>query len=529
MVQIVDDQDSTITIWARSTAVAARCPGCGQTSGRLHGWHHRTPQDLPSIGQTVRLALQVRRFRCLNAVCPRQTFVEQFPDWLPVYARRTTRLTELLRWVAFEVGGETGQRIVKHLKITASADTMLRVIRQTAVLPPSAVHVLGIDDWAMKRGCRYGTILVDLERHAVIDLLPERTAASIAEWLKPKSSVAIITRDRSTEYMAGIQAGAPQALQVADRWHLLLNLRQMLERWLTTVYSQLRQLPIAAQHGQALCPKRSAFARTRTEQAMSLARRECRLARYQQIQKLRQAGYTIAGIVQLTGLHPQTVRRSFYPVAFPERTPRQSVSSILDPYLPYLEQRQRAGCENASQLWREIQSLGYTGSSRPVSKWMHLRRTQTAPTTPKRYTGQTTVASTAPKAALPSVKQLAWLMVKAPEKLTGEERLILEHLRQKAELGPVYALAQQFVTMVTQRLVDQLDPWLHTGSTSCVAQVKYFALGLQQDYDAVRAALATSWSNGQTEGQVNRLKFIKRQMYGRANFDLLRLRALHPP
>ncbi len=219
-----------MTVVAHSTAVCGLCPRCGKTSRALHGWHQYLPQDLPSVEQGIDLHLTVRRFRCINPDCPQKTFVERFPGWLAVYARRTERLTQRLRTVAFEVGGEAGRRVLRCFQIQTSGDTLLRVLRRTLLVPTASARVLGIDDWALKKGRDYGTLMVDLERHQVVDVLLERTASVVRDWLQNQPQVQLITRDRSTEYANGIQAGAPQASAVADRWHLLLNLRQMLQR-----------------------------------------------------------------------------------------------------------------------------------------------------------------------------------------------------------------------------------------------------------------------------------------------------------
>jgi transposase len=528
IIENIHSAEGAFHIQGQSTAQCACCPRCQQSSTTTHGWHDRHPQDLPGLGQTMRLHLQVRRFRCLNTACPQKTFVEQFPDWLPRYARRTTRLTAVLRQVAFEVSGEVGRRILSHFRVIVSGDTLLRIIRQTQFTSACSPRVIGVDDWAFKKGRRYGTIIVDLEMHRVIDVLPERTAAIVENWLRAHTSVEIVARDRSTEYAAGIQAGAPQAVQVADRWHLLLNLRQMLDRCVSSFYARLQQLPIAADYAALLNQQRSSFRRTRSEQQVSQTSREQRIAKYEHIQQLRQAGYNISQIAQLLGHHWETVRKYYEATHFPERKQRRPGRSILDPYLPYLEQRQREGCENAMQLWREIQQRGYPGSPRQVLKWMQLRRTQRAPTTPKCH-ATPTAQSTPPQNGLPSSKQIAWLLVRDPDQLSTQESTILKHVQQDAELKRIYHLAQSFVMLVKQQLVDQFDTWLHACEAVNAVQVQNFALGLRQDYAAVRAALALPWSNGQTEGQVNRLKFIKRQMYGRAKFDLLRLRVLHPP
>jgi transposase len=375
----------------------------------------------------------------------------------------------------------------------------------------------------LKKGRRYGTVLVDLEQHHPIDVLLERTSAVVAEWLQQYPDVQIVTRDRSTEYAAGIAVGAPQALQVADRWHLLLNLRQMPDRFLST---SLQQLPFSSEHLTLLSQQRTAFRRTQSEQIAAQTSRDKRIAKYEEIQDLRQAGYNISQIAALLGHHWETVRKYFEATSFPERKRRRPGRSKLDPYVTYLIQRQDEGCENALQLWRELQQQGYSGSPRQVLKWLHLRRTEPAPTTPAPYRDNKPHPAS-PTDLLPSSKQLAWLLVRNPDQLRTEDVALLAHICQDPQLSQLYLLAQQFVKIVKQRLTDQLDEWLEACQTFPAVQIQNFAASIYQDYAAVRAALETAWSNGQTEGQVNRLKCIKRQIYGRANFDLLRLKVLY--
>jgi transposase len=223
-------QDSLLQVTAHADARSAVCPTCQHAVDRVHSRYQRQPHDLPVSTLTVRVCLTVRRFFCLNAACPRRTFAEQFPLLVPVRAQRTGRLTH-------------------HLQMPTSPATLLRIIRATPdpVLPP--LRVVGVDDFAFRRRHRYSTLVIDLERQKPVDLLPDRSAATLATWLKGHPNIEIITRDRSTEYARGVTAGAPQAQQIADRWHLLVNLREALERMLTRLHSELRRLPPAAHGG----------------------------------------------------------------------------------------------------------------------------------------------------------------------------------------------------------------------------------------------------------------------------------------
>jgi transposase len=394
---------------------------------------------------------------------------------------------------------------------------------------------LGVDDWAFRKGKTYGTILVDLERHQPVDLLPDRTAATLTAWLQAHPQVEIITRDRSTEYTRGASDGAPTAMQVADRWHLLQNLRQMLERLLNRLYPQLKPLPSV---GVVKSPTTTQIVQPRTrlrldpkdKEAIAASRARSQ-ATYHEVQRLRKAGLSIRQIAHQLEIHRATVRKYFYAETFPERAKRQASPRMLDDYLPYLELRLQTGCENATQLWRELREQGYPGGCVQVRRWMCQRRQKVAPTTPRPYRDAviTAIAARGKQAEcdeLPSYKKLTWLLTRNPEDLAPSEVVTLRRICQDNRVEHAHQLVQQFQAVVRHRDPSALDTWLGACSTSDIADLITFAAGLRQDYTAVRAALTTFWSNGQVEGQVNRLKLVKRTMYGRASFDLLKRRVL---
>lgn len=243
----------SLQLEARGMRGGARCPACGVWSEAGHGGYLRRPADLPWLGRCVQIALRVRRFRCHNAARARRTFAERLPGLIAAHARRTRRLAAVQGAVAVALGGEAGARLLPRLAVPTSADTLLRLIRQRPLPTTATPTALGVDDWSFKRGRTYGTILVDLETRRAVDLLPDRRADSLAAWLRPRRRwIKVVARDRSTEFARGVELGAPRAVQVADRWHLLQNVREMLTRWLFGVYAQLRGLPAVV----AACPPR---------------------------------------------------------------------------------------------------------------------------------------------------------------------------------------------------------------------------------------------------------------------------------
>ncbi|ACL57938.1 transposase IS204/IS1001/IS1096/IS1165 family protein [Methylobacterium nodulans ORS 2060] len=484
------------------------------------------------MGQPVTLRLRIRRFYCHHPACRRRTFAEPLPRLIPPRARRTRRLAQAQTRIGLAVGGEAGARLTGHLGMQTSPDTILRLVHRLPLPRANAPRAVGIDDWAIRKGRSYGTLLVDLERRCPIDLLPDRSGATVAAWLRRHPSIQIVARDRSTEYARAATAGAPAALQVADRWHLLLNLRQVLERWLGRVHGRLRQLPpLASGDGRQPGERPRAYRRSAAEIAVSLDSRARRLAAYEDVRRRHLAGETLLAIGRATGLARATVRKYAQAESFPERAIRRPNPSRLDPYLAHLEQRMAEGCENAMALWREIRRQGFAGTHRQVHRFVAERRTA------RKWLSQP--ASTSTEAIRPSPiaspKQLAWILVQPLATLQPRAAADLARIRQDPEAARIADLARRFTMLVRacglggDRPADpasELDRWLLETRNCGVAALETFAAGLAQDGAAVRAALTTSWSNAQAEGQISRLKMLKRTMYGRASFALLRSRIL---
>lgn len=496
----------------------------------MHSRYVRKLADLPWQGQTLHIQVQVRRFFCLGPDCLRRIFAERLPFAI-AFARTTSRLRDLHAEIGLFLGGEAGARLATRLAVPTSPDTLLRRIRQTPCTSAHPVRVLGVDDWAFRRGQRYGTILCDLERRCPVDLLPERSAEALCRWLRDHPEVEIITRDRADDYIKGASAGAPQAVQVADRWHLLRNLRDAMRRLVDRLQGSIRQAVDAIGQANSLPASPEATSAPATvKEAQDLPkptryeqrhqeRRQRRLERYAQVKDLHEQGLAHRAIARQLGMNRATVRRFVQAESFPERAVRR-VPRRTDQWTDFLQRRWNEGCRNAVQLFDELKGQGFDGSyhmvRRRVARWR------------RRAANEAKCAETeAPSRKRFSPRQIVWLLLKPELELNDAERLLRARVEEHSSVRNAAELGRQFREMVRTRKGEAWDDWLRQAQQESVpGEIRSFAKGLQDDQAAVQEALRSPWSNGQVEGQVNRLKTLKRQMYGRAKFDLLRQRFL---
>jgi transposase len=383
----VDDTTAQITLSVRSTQARVPCPLCAIPARRIHSRYERTLADLPWAAYRVRLQLHVRKWFCRNRHCPRRIFTERLPTVAAPWARRTLRLAQRLIALGVALGGTAGVRLGHAWDLAVSRNTLLRALRRRPLPALPTPRVLGVDDFALRKRQTYGTILVDLERRQPVALLPERTADTVAQWLQDHPGVEVIARDRSSAYAEGARHGAPAAIQVADRFHLLQNLRETLDEVFTThhqaldaVNAALRQQPVALPDGTVAVPvpPRATPKAVQQRAAQRAARRQ---ALYDEVWTLYRAGWTVPAIARQVGLGQRTIFRYLHTPTCPGQQHRSTYGrSLLTPYTAYLLTRWNAGCRTAMQLFRELQPQGYTGSYAVVAAYAsRLRQAQGLP------------------------------------------------------------------------------------------------------------------------------------------------------
>jgi transposase len=528
---------STAVALLVSTSPSAACPRCGTPSGSVHSRYRRTVADLPCQNRLVALRLLVRKFRCQHPGCEQRIFCERLPGLLAAHARTTARLTDAHRAIGFALGGEAGARLADRLDMPTSPDTLLRRVKGAPEEPSGPVRFVGLDDWAWRKGHYYGTIVVDLERGRVIDLLPDRDQATAERWLREHPEVEVVSRDRWSAYAQAAANAAPGATQVADRWHLLKNLREaverLIERHARAIEAALPAMPppptgdpgAAPQSPAAAAPvgpKPSPSSEAPPARAARRGGRRQRAEQFDRARALHRQGHSSRRIAKELGLSRTTVLGYLRRASCPDWRPGRWRRSELDGHRDWIDGRIRGGCTNAAQLYRELRARGCRLGPAAVRKFVRKRFAAAG-----RQRGPAG-APQPPPPPRPSARQLSFAWASRPDSRTAVEQARAAALRAAAPaLAEGLDVADGFAALVRRQAGETLAEWLRRAEASPVPELRRFAQGVRRDEAAVRAAVTQLWSNGPVEGQVNRLKLIKRSMYGRAGFSLLRARVLH--
>ena len=506
---------------------------------------------------------------CGFSACPHRIFTERLSELVQYYARMTNRLSKALQTLGFATCGEVGERLAPQLGMRVSGPTLLRRMRMRCYTPPESVHILGIDDWAWKKGQTYGTILVDLEARKPIEILADRSTETAEAWLRKHPEVEVVSRDRGGDYAAAAKKGAPQAQQIADRFHLLKNVRERLKEVMDRKQSCLPE--VEQQASDAIPTKAQGIKDERlhtigepqTEPALEKSyrtipptpyqrpvgmkydefqkqvRRDKRVSRYEAVRTLYEQGLSQRAIAQQLNLSRETVSKFIQAQEYPEmhHLKRGEKRSMLAPYKGYILHRWQQGCRNSVQPYDEIKVCGYAGSAPLLRIFLaDLRKKHQEAGSAEALTLDTSTQAIEIPDTLPpqprivhrmSSTRASWLFVSQPGKLNEKQKQHIEQIRAgHPDLERAYQLSQDFVMMLAERREADLDTWLAQAAHSGLPEFKKLAKGIRLDYVAVKAALSSEWSNGQVEAQVNCLKLQKRIVFGRANFDLLRLRVL---
>ena len=526
-----------LTLRLSSTQTIVPCPLCGGMTQRIHSHYERTLADLPCIHFRLRLILQVCKFFCLNTECCRRIFTERLPEVAAPWARKTVRFIERLQSIGLALGGAASARLGDRLGYASSGSTVLNHLHCLPLPTFKTPKALGVDDFAFRKGHNYGTILVDLETHQPIALLADRKAETLIEWLQAHPGIEVLSRDRSKTYKSAMDKAAPTAMQVADRFHLVKNLSEVLERVLGDYRSELKKVEHSQQQATiAALPEKAVVARpnpTATEQAQQriLSNQKHRIKQQKAIKKMQAQQCRPSVIARTLGVSRHTVARYGAAPDFPTAPARRPTfgRSLLAPYKQQLLGWWNDGIRQPSILMERLQAVGYTGTIRTLQRYISgVRHAQGLPPVRVR------VDKPLPKVMMAesppfTPKQAAYLLVLRPENRQAEETDLLERMTQQhPNLAMLVDLANEFLQLLRQRQSNGFDDWLDRIEKSSIKPLQTFAKGLMDDYAAVKASMSSEWSNGPVEGLNNKLKMLKRQMYGRASLGLLAKRFIMP-
>jgi transposase len=501
-----------LCIRARARAGEVACPSCGRLSRRVHSRYERRLADAPAGGRRVVIRVQVRRLFCDAPACGRRTFAEQVPGLTARYERKTALLAGMQRDIAVALAGRAGCRLAASLGVPASRQVLLRLVMAAPDPVAGSPRVLGVDDFAIRRGQNYGTVLIDCQTGAPLDLLAGRDAGPLADWLAAHPGVRVICRDRSGAYADGARTGAPDAVQVADRFHLWQNLAKAVERCVAAHRSCLAEPGSAPASADEPGPSPDPAHPARPEPSGKYADRARR--HHEIVHDLLSQGRGLREIARHLGWGLHTVQRYARAATWQEladgrwQGPRPSK---LDPFKPYLDQHAGYSHGSRTRLFAEIRQLGYDGSYSVVRNYLGQHRPARAPLSP----------------APPTVRDVTGWLTRHPDSLTEDERPRLSALLERCpELRAAGTQVRAFARMLTQLTGQDLPQWISDTQAAGLPGLSSFAKGLNQDLDAVTQGLTTHWNSGPVEGRVNHIKMIKRQMFGRAGLPLLRKRVL---
>ena len=512
----VEVHEQRVIIHLHATSSPATCPQCGTAGSRVHSRYERTITDVAFGGRCLVLKLLVRKWICPQTSCCQKIFAERFPGLVQRYARMTDRLIKTLQLVGVITNGADAAQIASAFGVPTTAKTIIRRVLQLPLPNEGLVHKVGIDEWAWKKGHHYGTILVDLEKRRIVQLLADREVSTSKEWLRKHPEIDLVSRDRGKIFREAATDGAPQAKQVVDRYHLQKNFAEALEKFFRKQEHVLKKAARQSAGNPRPAPKATVPEKVAQERR---ARHRQQVSLHKRIWKLYRQGCNKEQIAQLVGVSSRKVYRVLEQETPPPPRRRSRSSSIVDPYLSYLTARWNQGCHNVARLYEEIVAQGYTGTQRTLQ--MRLRPFRRQVTRP---VSKQTITLDKP----PSSRGVALMTVRPAQNRTPEQRAYLEQLIQSDEtVAQAFQLAQDFGRLLRKHEGQaRLEQWKAAVRVSGIAELIAFVDGLDDDAEAVALGCSLTWSNGMVEGFINKVKWIKRSSYGQAGFPLLQRRVL---
>lgn len=528
----VEHSNMSIKIIASINSKRSQCPACGNFSTSVHDSYTRKLVDLSAFQSSTTILLRTRKFKCKDSTCHRRVFSEQTPHTMR-YSRRTARASSILDTLSIELTGRLGSLISKQLLLPVSCSTITRIALKQKLPEVIQLIVLGVDDWAFRKGVNYGTILIDMETSRPIELLASRESSDLKGWLKKYPDVKIVTRDRASSYSSAINEVCPDAIQVADRFHLLMNLSDALDKYFKSVQPGIKLL-IKNKTEEMI--KMSASVKLpedkdEIDSASIISTPEFepintdqRIDTFTKVKELQAEGISARKISKVLGISRNTVRSYTIQESLSPRN--SSRSTNIASFIKFILARLNTKGYKIKDIIDEILLLGFNGGRTQAYHNINILKSEYKISIPSfTEVQQYTIPFIKP---LSSRKLAKYIEVCIKDMADPDERNYMEMLLENIpELRIVRKLVKIFKTMLRSGS-GNIRRWIDfiKRSKRKLARLKTFANGLLHDIKAVENGIRLPWSNGAVEGHVNRIKSIKRQMYGRAGFELLRRKVI---
>ncbi len=512
--------DGNISIPARSKQKYAKCPRCNKSSNQVHSSYVRVLRDLPASTYRVSINLTVRKFFCKDPQCERKIFTEQPGSEINAYSRMTNRTRKTLENILLEVSARKGSYLATLILLPVSPSTALRIVDSLPIPPVEKVTVLGIDDWAYRKGLTYGTILVNIETGQVIDLLSGRDGVSLKKWLAKHPEIKIVTRDRASSYSSAVSSILPNTIQVADRFHLLKNFSDSVYDVIRVEFrnlaNSLNQDSSEQLRAQTPACELSEVESAKSPQKEKGERNDFLKERFKKVKEMIQNGVALRSIAKTLQMSRGTVR------SYANMDILSSKSIYLknnyNEYQGIIEKELSEG-KSLAAVFVNMKEAGFRGS-----RTAFYEQYKNHP----KCTNTVLVLSNDKQRLISPRKISKYLGVNDLSKIKNKtDGDFMENLlRNNKILADLRYQVLSFKDLLLGNDGSLLDDWIKRTLAIGKLQLQTFVKGLLNDIEAVRNAIITNWSNGQVEGQVNRLKSIKRQMYRRAGFELLRRKVI---
>lgn len=505
-------KDDSIHLFVRCSHPDGICPYCGSVSSKIHSKYYRTIVDLPILGRGVTIHMESRKFFCANETCNKKTFAEQPGNEVFRYRRRTRRCEILVARHGLCCSSGKAKALINAQGIPLCNTTVLRDIHRMQVDKYSSVQNIGIDDWAFRKGITYGSIIVNLDTGLVVDLLGDRNQNSFETWLENHPKITLVSRDRSTEYSAAIASSGMRITEVADRFHLVKNMSDCITKVLSENYANYRSLVRAEED---LPTEKDQLTKEIP------VRVDSRQVMFDEVKELQSKGFMMTKIARKLGIARQTAQKYMSYDKLPLRASK--ARNEYHKYDAYVEQEYKHG-KDLRKIHREIIDKGFKGSLTPFyDHYKYLSDGHRGYRSAKEV-GKMKKRPTDTREPLVPIKVIAYIVDKniRGKDMKEDENALVEKLLNLKWFNDIYFAAESFYAVIRGDDVAALDTWISTYENSAIAKLKTFVYGIKMDMKAVTNSIKYNVSNGIVEGYVNKLKEVKRTMYGRAHIKLLK-------